>query len=798
MNLLRPFHILYFFAVNLILASIVILTEQWSAALGVTVDGSSIIGLSTNLAIVAVLLIGKEYLLGFFLGKFFFLYHANQLIFLNLLVAGSYTFEAWLASYFIGAFTVNRAYLNDIKEIVIFIFPASLLSAFTGAVASNVCLAIFQRPSDIPVLYQIMLITTGHSMAIWGVTPLLLLISQKKFWNLLVNKRFELSLLLLCLVSVCWVVFLVDSSIFNTDYAYQIVLFPLLIWSVIRFSQVGAAISSFIVFLFIVYSLSTAAVDGGSPESYSRFFYLWLFFFSLIFSAYLFGGLFVESQTTRDSLLELEELLAGVLNSSMNGIMAFRSIRDDLGRIEDFVCLMMNPAAERLLNRPQEKLYQKKLLDSLPGVKELGLFDRFVKVVEHNIPSQQEIFYNKDGLNKWFHLNVVKLGDGFSATFTDISHQKTYESERERLVGILENSTDSICMMEPEGQMFYMNKAARELLGVGFKRNLSEFNLYQFHPDWAGELIKETGIPSALENRVWIGETALINHQGIEIPVSQMIIAHRERYGKAHYFSTIMRDVSHFKHVERDLKKAIDSAEAASVAKSQFLSTMSHELRTPLNSIIGFTNILLKNKNDSIEEKEMMYLSRVKDNSIHLLQLINDILDISKIEAGKMDLIPSTFALDEMLQEIIQQMEGRIYGKNVRLCFESFPEMEPIHTDAARLKQVFINLIDNAIKFTDQGEVTVRIVESAQKGIPDRVEVQDTGIGIPNDQLPLIFEKFIQADGSQARKHAGTGLGLAISKSLCEIMGHSLVVKSEVGSGSTFSVLLFQHARVLS
>ena len=230
-------------------------------------------------------------------------------------------------------------------------------------------------------------------------------------------------------------------------------------------------------------------------------------------------------------------------------------------------------------------------------------------------------------------------------------------------------------------------------------------------------------------------------------------------------------------------------ADAANRAKSDFLATMSHELRTPLNSIIGFTNQVLKHNQQDFQPKQQLYLERVRDNGLHLLQLINDILDLSRVEAGHLELELMPVALDVMLEDVLNQCAG-LAPNTVTLHAELPPLMTPFEADAGKLKQVLLNLVGNAVKFTQQGRVTLRVEVEPDTSRPVCIEVSDTGIGIAPEQLATIFERFQQADSSMARRYGGTGLGLAISRALCDLMGYRLAVSSEVGKGTTFSLHL--------
>jgi len=249
-------------------------------------------------------------------------------------------------------------------------------------------------------------------------------------------------------------------------------------------------------------------------------------------------------------------------------------------------------------------------------------------------------------------------------------------------------------------------------------------------------------------------------------------------------------DVTERELAKQALQSSKEAAESANRAKSEFLANMSHELRTPLNSVIGFANILLKNKPGNLRAEDLSFLERIGVNGKHLLGLINQILDLSKIEARKVELELTLASLPTLVQEIIDQFEGQLRGREIQLVAELPQPVARLETDAGKLKQVIINLIGNALKFTERGSVTVRIEVEPQSRQPKRIEVIDTGIGIPPDRLAAVFEAFQQADSGTARKYGGTGLGLTISKALCELMGYQIAVSSEVGKGTTFSVEL--------
>jgi PAS domain S-box-containing protein len=371
--------------------------------------------------------------------------------------------------------------------------------------------------------------------------------------------------------------------------------------------------------------------------------------------------------------------------------------------------------------------------------------------------------------------------------------RRRVRSATEVIRATLESTADGVVVTDGSGKIVTLNRKFAEMWKVPDDAVLSK-SLSQF---LRGALARVND-PRQFLGRIMkeFASSTAVGHDVIELNDGRVFERHSEPQlleGKNIRRVWSFRNITELRKSERELRKseaelrsAKDAAETANFAKSAFLATMSHEIRTPMNGILGMTEVLL-DTDLSPDQRENLGLVRVSAES--LLSIINDILDFSKVEAGKLELEEIPFGLRDSIEDAIKTMSFRVHQKNLEFVYDVGLEVpEAVIGDPGRIRQVLVNLIGNAIKFTEHGEIVVRIEEEQPHNEETTLHfsVRDTGIGIEKDKLGLIFESFSQADSSMARRYGGTGLGLTICARLAEKMGGRVWVESKLGEGSTF------------
>jgi PAS domain S-box-containing protein len=507
-------------------------------------------------------------------------------------------------------------------------------------------------------------------------------------------------------------------------------------------------------------------------------------------------------------------LKAGALQKAIFNSANFSSIATDAkGVIQIF-----NVGAERMLgymaaevidritpadiSDPQEVIARAQALSVELGTPITPGFEALVFKASRGIEDIYELTYiRKDGSRFPAVVSVTALRDaqdaiiGYLLIGTDNTARKLVEAEQRKLDqrlrdqqfytrSLIESNIDALMMADPSGIITDVNKQMEaltgctrdELIGAPFKGHFTD-------PERAEAAIKLV----LREKKLTDYELTACARDGKQTVVSYNATTFYDRGRTLQGVFAAARDVTERKRVEAELQQAKAMAETASLAKSDFLASMSHEIRTPLNAIIGIADLLAKTPLSAEQDKYVQIFRRAGDN---LLNLINDILDLSKVEASQLELERTGFSLHDLLEKVKEMVAVRAHEKGLALVCEIAPDVPgELIGDPTRLRQVLLNLLGNAIKFTESGEVALRVTPDGDSPVPGalRFAISDSGIGISEEKLGTVFERFTQADSSTTRRYGGSGLGLTISKRLVELMGGRIWVESGIGKGSVFS-----------
>jgi two-component system, sensor histidine kinase and response regulator len=409
---------------------------------------------------------------------------------------------------------------------------------------------------------------------------------------------------------------------------------------------------------------------------------------------------------------------------------------------------------------------------------------------EHDVATFEKRYVGRDGRVVWALLSaaLVRDADGapryFVSQIQDITEHKALATERstthQRTREVLERISDGFYALDQDWRFTYVNEAAERLLGVTRAALLGQ-RLWTAFPE-----IDETPLAVAYRQALTEGRTIGLD---FDSPVAGGWLEVRV-YPSPDGLSVFFRDISDRKATEAALRAAKEEAEAASRLKSLLLSTAAHELRTPLTAIRGYADLLAAGPIDALTAEQRTDLALLAKAAKRLSDLVETLLDLSRIEAGTLEVRREPVDLATLLHEAVADLRSTATAKGLRVVVDLPNDLPPVLADPIRLRQVLVNLLDNAVKFTEHGVITIAgQVDVARV----TVRIRDTGIGIAPAALPHLFEPFWQADGSWTRRSGGIGLGLAIAQRLAVLQGGTLVVESAPGVGSVFTLTLTPH-----
>ncbi len=505
-----------------------------------------------------------------------------------------------------------------------------------------------------------------------------------------------------------------------------------------------------------------------------------------------------QSEAEKKALSLVEETNKRYYSMLMDSPFAFCVMKE-----KDMIVTLANDLIKDFWGKGKD-VEGKTILEVLPEIKDQSFPAMLDKVFTTGIPvyanEMLTILQHKDKMKERY-FNIVYQPDheadgtisgvitiAYDVTEMVLARKKIEESER-HLMQVLDTMPQKITNYNAEGNIIYFNKKWVEDTGLEFEKSKGWGLEKVIHPDDL-ELTKTNWIDSIKTGDVFDMECRIINKEGQYKWHLSRAVPIKDETGKIDMWVGSNTDIHELKEAKSKAEVATQIAESAVIAKQQFLSNMSHEIRTPMNAIIGFTNVVLKTP---LNKTQKEYINAIKISGDSLIVIINDILDIAKVDAGKMTFEQIQFALSDSISAMLLLFEPKIHEKNLELISTydaAIPEI--LLGDPVRLRQIIINLLSNAVKFTDKGNITLSVRMLNQKADHVAIEflVTDTGIGIHENKLGYIFDDFQQATNDISRLYGGTGLGLSIVKQFVELQGGTLIVNSKPGEGSTFGFIL--------
>ena len=509
----------------------------------------------------------------------------------------------------------------------------------------------------------------------------------------------------------------------------------------------------------------------------------------------------VQHRRTLEALRAGEARYRALVENMNDGVAVYQAVNDG----EDFVFTDYNQAGERIGGQSREQVIGRCVTEVFPGVRAIGLLDALRRVFSSGTPERLSTSRYKDGsLSLWVENYIYRLPTGeVVAVYADVTQRKQAEEELQKLAQAVEQSPESIAITDLDANLEYVNEAFVRNTGFSRDEALGQ-NPRILHSGKTPKATYDSLWEAMTQGLPWKGEFINRRKDGSEYVEFAIITPLRQADGRISHYVAVKEDITEKKrigaeldqyrlHLEelvatrtQELAEAKRAAEAANLAKSTFVANMSHEIRTPLNAIVGLTHLLWRSSNDPRQKEK---LGKITDASHHLLSVVNDILDISKIEAGKLTLGRDDFVLDQMVDNVVSMIGPKLREKSLELVIERDQRLPTVLVgDAMRLAQALLNYLSNAVKFTEHGQITVRIAPEAEfpNELLVRFTVADTGIGIAPETLATLFNAFTQADTGTARRYGGTGLGLVITRRLAQLMGGEAGVESTAGQGSRF------------
>jgi PAS domain S-box-containing protein len=776
-----------------------------TAKLGLTFafegTNASPVWMPSGIALAAVLILGYRVWLAIFIGAFWANFQAfpdsglsfASISLLSAVTAAGNTVEALVGALVISRLSNHKQPLETMKGTTLFIVAGALLATIIAAIVGSLSFCLFTNHW---MVFDHMLLNWwfGDTLGILILAPIILNWHNLKAtdWNLI--KLIELAAFI-------GVMFFTSYLIFFTKYNLIYLFIPVLLWPIFRFGKFETSLVVLSISGLSIWSIAHHNISNTLQQNDSI----------LVIQSFI--GVVAITFLVLSSVLNERKRMQSSLQESL---IKYRTLLENLPqkifvKNNELFFVSCNENFAKELNISSSEISGKTDYDFFPKEMAEKYRKEDAEFLALGKPLETEIYEFRDGYPCWTQVVKIPIRDrngsitGVQGIFWDITERKLAEeglkNSEEKYRFLFERNPVPLLIYDTETLKFLaVNEAFLKQYGFSIDDVLA-MQLPDLYPEEEKDAIIRMAV--GLNGHAYVGEWHHIRKDGSVISI--IATSHDMDYMERKARIAVVTDITdrklaelelerYRKHLENmveertaELEIAKERAESADQLKSAFLATMSHELRTPLNSIIGFTGMLLQELPGPLNDEQKKQLRMTQKSGRHLLSLINDILDLSKIEAGQLKLSTDRFKIADVIQNVIDLSRPFALSKNLVLTGTVDPELTEVVSDQMRVQQVIINLVNNALKFTEIGSVTINV---SKKGNRFVIKVIDTGIGIEADQVRTLFKPFIQIDSGVARKHEGTGLGLSISKKLATMLGGTISVESEPKKGSTFTVEL--------
>jgi two-component system, sensor histidine kinase and response regulator len=742
-----------------------------------------------GIALAAILLFGNAFWPGVAFGAVIFgVMTGHPFGFFTLGTAVGNTVGALVCAYLLDRFVQFQRPLERVRDVVGFIVLACLLGTTVNATFNVVGLIYSGAGSWNDLASKLLDWWVPNAMSCLVVTPFVLAWGSRSSIEWTTPLIVEASLCAAGLIGGTFLSFHSWLIYGLQNYPFAYLPYPFLVWGALRFGPAGAATGTLLVTSAAIYN----HLQGRGPfvaHTEKESLTLIGTYIGILAVTNLFLAAAAAERRRAEAAARKSEQMFRLISENVTDLIAVTGA--------DGTRLYNSPSYQTILGSPEQLVGTEAFNEIHPDDRE-QVKAVFADTIKTGRGRQIEFrFLLPGGSIRYIESqgNYVAGGAGNQGKVVSVARDITRRKEadqalresEERFRLLVEGVRDyAICMLDPKGRVASWNTGAEQMTGYRSDEIIGRHYSCLFGADDI-----RAAKPDALLRQAWTEgfteeEGPRIKKDGSLFWANAVMSALFDEAGGLRGFVKITRDVTRRREVEQQLARAHHAALESARLKAEFLANMSHEIRTPLNGVIGMTNLLLHTDLNALQRD---YTATIQRSADSLLLIINDILDFSKIEAGKLQIESTDFDLEEVVGDVVELLASDAHAKRIELVEVIEPDVPTLlRGDPVRIRQVLLNLVGNAVKFTERGEVVVRVSTNSESAADAviRFEVKDTGIGIAEEVQSRLFEPFSQADGSMTRRYGGSGLGLAISKQLVELMHGHINMESRLGAGSTF------------